>query len=255
LRAVSFENGATSATAVAESAPAGDGASALDYLEKIFQIPFWLPPMEESASRELIRALVPVTAKTETESKSAPPGSPAASGAIDGSTTSNVGSTGRTTRPTATLEPGSLRIEASERDFMLGLAAAVGKSPRRLKRFVNTYRILKASLDGLEAEEFVVDGGKTGQYRAAMCLLAMLTGAPRLSIDLLRDLHRLGDEADLKALESTLTELGDDPELGYLRSGLDAYRRTFPPTKEPKLDELRYWGPRVARFSFRSGRG
>ena len=35
-------------------ARAGDGVSALDYLGKIFQIPFWLPPMEEDASRNMI---------------------------------------------------------------------------------------------------------------------------------------------------------------------------------------------------------
>ena len=54
---------------------------------------------------------------------------------------------------------------------MLGLAGAVGKSPRRLKRFVNTDRLLKASLDGLQRETFVVLGGRQGEYLAAMALL------------------------------------------------------------------------------------
>ncbi len=247
LRAVSFENGATSVAT-------GDGASALDYLEKIFQVPFWLPPMEESASREMIRALVPFTAKTPSVAVGAPPQGAASStpSPVSGGA-GNVGATGQTARPAAALGAGSLRIEAGERDFMLALAGAVGKSPRRLKRFVNSYRILKASLDGLEAEEFVVDSGKGGQYRAAMCLLAVLTGAPRLSIAVLRELHRLGDDAPLKDLESTVDRLGDDPEVSYLRAGLDAYRRAF--QAEPTLADLRYWAPQVARFSFRSGRG
>lgn len=38
---------------------AENGASALDYLEKIFQIPFWLPPMDEQASRQLLTAMLP----------------------------------------------------------------------------------------------------------------------------------------------------------------------------------------------------
>jgi hypothetical protein len=38
---------------------AEDGAWALDYLEKIFQIPFWVPGMEEQASRNLLAALAP----------------------------------------------------------------------------------------------------------------------------------------------------------------------------------------------------
>ncbi len=249
LRPVSFEK-------VTTDVPPGEGASALDYLEKIFQIPFWLPPMEESASRELIRALVPVTGKAASgEGNGAPATARSKSPQAERGATSNVGDTAQTARPKGELDAGSLRIEASERDFMLGLAGAVGKSPRRLKRFVNTYRILKASLDGLEAEDFVVDGGKAGQYRAAMCLLAMLTGAPRLSIKVLRELQQLRDDTELKALEDTLEVLGDDPEVGYLRAGLNAYRGAFQPAAEPKVDELRYWAPQVARFSFRSGRG
>ncbi len=38
---------------------ADGGATALDYLEKIFQVPFWLPPMDEQASRQLLATMLP----------------------------------------------------------------------------------------------------------------------------------------------------------------------------------------------------
>lgn len=251
LRSVSF--GSTpDATQHAES------ASALDYLEKIFQVPFWLPPMEAAASQELIRALVPVEATSgatptpgeASKSKTAQPvgtsGSTLPAGTQDGETKPAA----PTTRPL--LDPGALHIEAAEREFMLKLAGATGKSPRRLKRFVNTYRILKASLDGTEAEEFVLDHGKGGAYRAAMAILAMLTGAPRLSIDVLRRLSAAEGSATVTGLLADIAPLKGDPEHDYLDAGLCAYRDCC--GEKATLTDLKYWAPRVARFSFRSGR-
>ncbi|QRK14190.1 hypothetical protein JQX13_50535 [Archangium violaceum] len=37
----------------------GSGATVHDYLEKIFQIPFWLPPMDVAGCKELIEDLCP----------------------------------------------------------------------------------------------------------------------------------------------------------------------------------------------------
>src|SRR3974377_346308 len=58
-------------------APLGDGVRALDYLEKIFQIPFWLPPMEEDESRSMIVEMVPRIAEApETQQADTAPDSP-----------------------------------------------------------------------------------------------------------------------------------------------------------------------------------
>ena len=48
--------------------------------------------------------------------------------------------------------PEAFKIQPLERFFMLELAGSVGRSPRRLKRFVNTYRMLKAASTPLERE-------------------------------------------------------------------------------------------------------
>ena len=47
-----------------------------------------------------------------------------------------------------------------------------------VKRLVNTYRILKAVCTPLVRERFVLAGGESGEYGAAMTLLALVTGAP-----------------------------------------------------------------------------
>ncbi len=138
---------------------------------------------------------------------------------------------------------------------MLSLAEAVGKSPRRLKRFVNTYRILKGSIDALARETFVVDDGRSGEYRAAMTLLALITGAPRSSLALLQ---RLADEKDDAALNDQFVSgvvdgLSAADEKTYVRAALRAYQ-TAAGNPGLTVRDLRLWIPEVSRFSFRSGR-
>ena len=48
-------------------------------------------------------------------------------------------------------------------------------SPRAVKRFVNIYRLLKASVDNQKLQAFTGDSTK-GQYRSTLLLLSMLIG-------------------------------------------------------------------------------
>jgi len=228
-----------------------DGVSALDYIEKIFQIPFWLPPMEEDASRNMIAEMVPRVVQAGTKEN------------VGGNVRSELlpqsqgGQAEHAAEPStaATDEAGtnaqSLIIEPDERNFMLRLAGAVGKSPRRLKRFVNTYRIMKASLDKLQQETFVVKGGSQGEYRAAMTLLAIVTGAPRSSLRMLEFLASCDESAELSAFETHVKQSPDVAEATYAEAALEAYRLAEPGAT---VKTLREWAPQVSRFSFRSGR-
>jgi hypothetical protein len=231
--------------------PGADGVSALDYLEKIFQIPFWLPPMEEDCSRNMIAEMVPRVVEAGGTAGVATPGR-----SEDGlQREDGLVTTGGTADKVVAAEAGanarSLVIEPEERSFMLQLAGAVGKSPRRLKRFVNTYRILKASLDNLQQETFVVKGGSQGEYRAAMTLLAIVTAAPRDSLGMLEFLANCGESADLRAFETKIALSPDRSEAKYAQAALQAYRAA---EQGANLSLLRDWAPQVARFSFRSGR-
>ena len=140
-----------------------------------------------------------------------------------------------------------LHLEPDERLFMLSLAGAVGKSPRRLKRFVNTYRILKGSIDALEREKFVINGGKGGEYRSAMILLAMVTGAPQAAMGIF---EHLSDPIDSTSFEDLSKDTRKDPVDGpYITAAFDVFKAAG-----LKDDELKNWAPQIARFSFRAGR-
>lgn len=233
---------------------AGQGASALDYLEKIFQIPFWLPPMDEQASRNMIADLLPRPRERAAGVKPDPAsGTPA-----DGDAAPPEGQA--PTRTPALVGPAvsrtraeALVIEPAERAFLLSLAGAVGKSPRRLKRFVNTYRILKGSIDALERETFVLDRGNAGEYRAAATLLALITGAPDSCLTLMPSLAERTDDQRVQEFVLEAQRLAVPGEAVYADASLRAYTGAV---KDPALTlrDLRHWMPQVMRFSFRSGR-
>ena len=254
LMAGTFESRSERNAAVSANHPKLERASALDYLEKIFQIPFWLPPMEEEASRTMIGSLVPRIREVETAGDALtseteePHPTPAPQQPTDESSPAQPQPNGGS-QADAVL---SLEILEEERNFMLSLAGAVGKSPRRLKRFVNTYRILKASCNALERAEFVLDGGKSGQYLAAMTLLAIVTGAPGSVLELLNTL-RDASRGTLTGQRARLEEAASAEEQQYVKEAFDAYLG-WEGNANATVDDFRYWAPRVARFSFRSGR-
>jgi hypothetical protein len=180
----------------------------MDYLEKIFQIPFWLGPVTETGGQALIRSMIGAEperianrigprvpgsesgASAPSRSLSAPGGRAASvtpsRGTEDRSAPSAADALELSNVRTSSTGPGAiaasaaaLRLDDAERQFMLRMAKVVSGSPRRLKRFVNSYRILKAGCSPAELERFRT--AHDPPHRAILALLAIATGAPRAS--------------------------------------------------------------------------
>ena len=284
---------------------AGDGsagrATALDYIEKIFQIPFWLPPMTKTGSQNLIGALLQYpspeapgrdasgdgsqknldrgktvdrdkSAESETISNGILAPGPAESklpGDGEKNLQGDVSQAQRTSKANSgeeqtqenteanerSLAAQGMEIGAEEQNFMLSLAGTTGRSPRRLKRFVNSYRVLKASCTPLEREEFVVEKGKKGTYRAAMALLAITTGSPTLANRFLRWLSTSDPGFQMESLKQKVNQMsGSSSERGNIVDAMDIYVAHTAAVSHDPMSDLRMWAPKVARFTFRSGR-
>ena len=136
--------------------PGGEkAANAQDYLEKIFQIPFSVTPMDEAASANFVRDLTRDLVKRE-----------AASGAgedRDGGARDGAGARGSAPDPFDDLPPGqdgplldadaaaqagllAIDLTPDEQAALQAFGATLGGSPRRTKRFVNTYLLIKIAL-------------------------------------------------------------------------------------------------------------
>jgi hypothetical protein len=133
---------------------------------------------------------------------------------------------------------------------MRALAAYVGPSPRRVKRLVNAYRLLKARLSDAQLRNFVTDrstddgGLRSGPYQLAIGLLTIGTGAPASAAQILTELaHR--DPADkwddvMKAFRER-----KEPDWVMAAQVLETLIRT---QKAKDVSELRGWARRVGRF-------
>ena len=187
-------------------------ATAQDYLEKIFQVPFSLQPMRDDGYRRMIRHLTAENAVPE-EATPIAGGPAAAAGGMGGAqrpapvhaaelnavgvnvpgSSAGTGSANVVVGPTAgEADPGEddtelggimhLSIRAWELEDMEQMAQLF-RTPRSVKRFVNTYRFLRSGVRPHEIALFEGERGAPGTYRAAMLLLAVLVNysnvAPR----------------------------------------------------------------------------
>ena len=165
------------------------------YLEKIFQLPVWLDQPDADAARKMARSLLAVAEERETptdnrvtrygSSSAAPTESadPSATIVIGDVTVGEGGGTQAIDPPPpstsahaefvaegrnialATTPPESVILEASETAAIVDLAPLLTRSPRALKRYLNTYRLLKALVDPAD-------------LALARTLLAIATGRP-----------------------------------------------------------------------------
>jgi hypothetical protein len=211
---------------VTDAKAAGAAATARDYLEKIFQVPYWVRPMTPKGSRDLLASIAMPPPElpnrpaneavdadadlagsggrhdapengTESEARDASAdvgrqSEQRSGGPEDGTNnhadnaetrgTPGAGSTDsereRTDVDTAgeNVAARALELTKPERAFMHKLAPFVGSTPRRALRFLNVYRVIKASLPTGDLHQLEREGG----YRGLMMQLAVTTGAPTL---------------------------------------------------------------------------
>jgi hypothetical protein len=175
-------------------------ASSHDYMEKIFQIPYWVRSMNRTAAERYVRTIASrdvaaggargqqvSTGKTEEASGSPPIGaasggngrSHSASGHVVGG--SAAAAQAPLTGPAVQSIVSGLTLTDWEVQALQSFAAFIGTTPRRAIRFVNLYRLIKAGLQPAMLETLVGDQGDSRAYGALIAQLAIVTGAPMAS--------------------------------------------------------------------------
>jgi hypothetical protein len=180
----------------------------LHYLEKIFQIPFTLSPLDTSRYEQFVDGLLARPAGSS--EPAGPRGAPAAAGgaAVDAETRAEPSSrdlsqTGLTARfeprsdltlhlaaPPRSEQVDPLLLDEAERAFLKLLGPPLMTSPRSTKRLVNSYGLL-LSLEGPEGRQAMLVPTDDGPppHRAALTLLATVIARPDASPAFFRHLH------------------------------------------------------------------
>jgi hypothetical protein len=250
----------------AERAP----AESQDFLEKIFQVPFWLRRMEPAAVQRLIHSLIsaaeietpasPVVAAAPPPADGAPdlpeaPGRPAHTATTPGEAPGRAMAKRTTVEAESQTEavgeplaaPGeTLTITEAELRFMDEVAPLMPRTPRAVKRFVNIYRLYKAALSPPAYARFVGTAERPGNFRAVQVLLALVTGAPRFAQRVFGELQ--GDGAGSGKRLSHLVKALEGGEETW-RTTLDALREFAREENDLELDALREVSTLVGRYS------
>jgi hypothetical protein len=222
-----------------------DHAKPTDYLEKIFQIPFWLKPPTEAHVRDMVRGLL-----AEGTAGSAAGGRPTDSHAGGGTPQPEPERVFKKRQhdPNASL----LDVTAEELQYIERLAPLLERSPRALKRFANVYRLLKASLPPEEQDAFL----EQAAFRTVVLLLAIVNGLPAAS-EVMFGRRLNGQPANPNAKRGTLGALlsvapGDGEAAIEESARLSKWLETEFGKEWPKSDASAFtnWLPRVARYSY-----
>ena len=212
------------------NAPRDDNSNPVtpqDYLEKIFQISFWLEPMTAGRAAAYLKSLVRQRHEPD-------PSSPL----------------GRAISGTGLESAGRIDVEPTELDYMRALAAYVGPSPRRVKRLVNAYRLLKARMSDAQLNGFITDRStedgevRSGPYQIVIGLLVIGTGAPLSGARILKDLAERDPRDSFDQVIEAYRER-KHPDWTMAARVLETLMRT---QKARDLSELRGWARRVGRF-------
>ena len=194
---------------------AAGAPTAMDYVEKIFQVPFWVEKLDDDARERLLRGLLMKSVGW------APVGG-------DGAATSTSWTVGPREEELVDamlsrsglgldLDARQLTISTDELAFIESLAPLVAGTPRQVKRFVNTCLLLLAMSPPLSAD------GDCPTERMAACFMAAL--------------HESMPSVAAKLAERTPDPSGPTPAGQPLRAMIDR----LPPEFEAQRDRLDAW--------------
>lgn len=250
-------------------------ASPQDYLEKIFQVPFWIRPLTPGARKRIIQGLVKNSLVIQKPANKGAGASDKKSESSDQKRTETRSEDRalihwdpgiRPINPEikTDLKPESLDIQEIELQFMEALRSILGETPRAVKRFVNVYRLIKAiSLNS--TPEFVTNRSDA-DFKCVLFLLAILTGLPTISrqvLQLIREKSTFSQppEDDPASSQFTLNDLIRDLQalpLSDLEAKQDAARlekwlSQYDEGRWQTLETNKFveWIPQVVRYSYR----
>ncbi|MEU0092228.1 P-loop NTPase fold protein [Kribbella sp. NPDC006257] len=197
----------------------GSLPDAMDYVEKIFQIPFWVEPLDDDARRRLLRGLLLPSVAAETTGD----------GGAEGGTLSVGKREEELVKTMLTgygagldLDARQLLLTADELAFIESLAPLIGGTPRQVKRFVNICQLLLAMAPPLSADVDDPTERDRPSERMATCFMAALhEGLPALA-------KRLALSEAL-TLREAITGLDPDIPKGSLESWLITRRQSAHP--------------------------
>jgi hypothetical protein len=240
----------------------------LDYLDKIFQIPWTVPTSSQEAAESYIRALLtdrqapPSGTERTRENGNARPGAPRTgleeprpSSASSPSSpdepvrhgTSRLSGHRRPGWTPLEVQPSPLRLTEAEIVLLAALAPLL-PTPRAAKKLVNLYRLIRFGIPEAELPRFLNSDEKHSDHRAVQVLLALLVGQPNDAPIFLNAIQEADPQDDLTILLEATGPQGSSVADALRQIG---GRQEFP----SKAGPYQRWCSEVSRLSFHTWKG
>ena len=251
--------------------------SPVDYLDKIFQIPYVLVPPSRDAMASYLQCLLSPSAQVtggpqkNTAIRSDPAlrnsgvgvrnggrsGAPDPAESVSERPDSSGNGGGREvdSHDLPTEEPGTrvrdlrpLRLQLSqpEIEFMARLGSVI-PTPRAAKRLVNLYRLVRIGIGDPDIADFIgSDAG--GPYQVVQILLAVLVASPATAPLIFREIASAPDEGNVMAILEGVGELTGSDFCKRIYAELSRIANEIPVLTT--VTEFQRWCPILARYSF-----
>lgn len=181
----------------------GGAATPADYLEKIFQVPLWLRPVPAEQRAAVVGALLTDQLRHEA---------------------------------------GRIQIHEEELAFLPRIAPLLDGNARSLKRFVNSYRLVKAALSDVELAYFV----RSNSFRVCMAQLAVLATQRQRAHSLVRLADAAPSDKKLPEWLQSIQAKGSNDSV----IAADLAAALLPELDAMKFGTFAIWLERTRRYSF-----
>lgn len=240
----------------------GQLATPQDYLEKIFQVPFNLQPMEKIGFKALVDRLFPVEKSSSSNEKGIAPDASWDMITADEATLPadqpQIASRKNDSDPAG---PSIQEAPDPQRLLLTPKEAAdvqrfqpLFETPRSVKRFANTYCLIRVGVSERDWAGYIGENEVPGKYRNPMLLLAVASAFPSLSRTWLRWLleaspKRWGlSDNDITELLKLEGASGNRSDWERLAQAIEKTLLVDWPI--PNSESLNEWVPRAALYSF-----
>ncbi|MEV0846404.1 P-loop NTPase fold protein [Streptomyces sp. NPDC049954] len=223
-------------------------ATPLDYLDKIFQIPFVVPPVTPEKTARLITALLEAPEATslpgpvgvdqlDDAGREEDPADPPASQDESAPT--------RDETEAHREDPVQLRLLPQEVRFM-SRVGSLTQTPRAAKKLVNLYRLVRIGVPGGDLVRFEGSADAPGEHQVVQTLLALLVGDPHHAVGVFRAVMAASPNSKITDVLNGMPP--SEPAGPRIAELIDQINADTPTITDTAIYQA--WCPRLARFSF-----
>jgi len=220
-------------------------ATSEDYLEKIFQIPFWIRPLGDQAKQNIVKGLMRRSLERKIIEQS---GEQQRADLEFGEDQKTLLSHLDARLSPPALDTANLAMTQNELKMIEGLAPLMGDTPRAIKRFVNLYQLVRIVLGIPKLERY--DPVELSDNIKLAFFLAIGDGLPKLTPVLMR--HLMSSDNASSTLLSVLSTI-DEPHLLFEKDIITQYLPTNAALNTATVAAMTKTMEVVERFLFRTG--